>query len=201
VQNTYPFADWQAGELVMDRYAPRLPVDLLGGEYDLLLQVGEGDPITLGRLTVDALARQFALPSRLTPLDPPPVLGGQIALAGYDLPGEAAPGEALPLTLAWRAEEMAERGYTVFVHLVDADGTILAQQDRAPQADGAPYPTNLWVPGEIVTDEYELTIPPDAPPGEYTVRVGLYLPESGQRLSVLGSVDNALTLPAAVMIR
>jgi hypothetical protein len=200
VQNTYPFAAWKAGELVMDRYAPRLPVDLPGGSYDLLLQVGEAEPITLGRLTVEALARQFSFPSRLTPLDPPPVLGGQIALAGYDLPGEAAPGKALPLTLAWRAEEVAGQ-YTVFVHLVDERGTILAQQDRAPQANGALYPTNLWVPGEIVTDEYALTIPPDAPPGEYTVRVGLYLPESGQRLSVPGSADNALTLPEAVMIR
>jgi len=157
--------------------------------------------LTLGRLTVEALARQFTLPSRLTPLDPPPVLGGQIALAGYDMPGEAAPGGALPLTLAWRAEEVAERGYTVFVHLVDEGGTILAQQDRAPQVDGAPYPTNLWVPGEIVTDEYELIIPPDAAAGRYAVRVGLYLPESGQRLSVPGSADNALTLPAAVVIR
>jgi hypothetical protein len=201
VGGTYPFAAWEAGELVMDRYAPRLPVDLPGGDYDLLLQVGEGDPLTLGRLTVEALVRQFTLPSRLTPLDPPPVLGGQIALVGYELPGKAAPGGALPLTLAWRAEEVAERGYTVFVHLVDERGTILAQQDRAPQADGAPYPTNLWVPGEIVTDEYELSIPPDAPPGSYTVRVGLYLPESGQRLSVPGSADNALTLPAAVVIR
>jgi hypothetical protein len=201
MQDTYPFSEWEGGELVMDRYAPRLPLDLPGGDYDLLLQVGEGDPLVLGRLTVEALSRQFTLPDRLTPLDPPVTLGGQIALVGYDLPERAAPGETLTTTLAWRAEEIIERGYTVFVHLVDENGTILAQQDRAPQADGAPYPTNLWMPGEIITDDYTLTIPLDAAPGTYTVQVGLYLAESGQRLSVPGSADNAVVLPAPVVIR
>ena len=54
---------------------------------------------------------------------------------------------------------------------------------------------------EIVMDEYALSVPPDAPSGGYALRVGLYLPESGQRLSVPGSADNAVTLPLTIMIR
>jgi hypothetical protein len=67
-------------------------------------------------------------------------------------------------------------------------------------AEGKPYPTDLWLPGEIVIDTYDLSIPANALQGEYTVRVGLYIPESGQRLSIPGSTDNAVTLPMTLRI-
>ena len=36
------------------------------------------------------------------------------------------------------------------------------------------YPTGLWRSGEIVPDNYRLTMPPGAPPGEVTLDVALY---------------------------
>ena len=65
-------------------------------------------------------------------------------------PTTLAGGEALRLRLIWRAEAEVAEGYTVFIHVVDAQGNILAQDDRAPFANGEAYPTDLWNMGEVV---------------------------------------------------
>ena len=51
-----------------------------------------------------------------------------------------------------------------------------------PQA-GA-LPTSTWTAGERVDDHYRLEIPDDAPPGLYTVEIGIYDPITGDRLPV-----------------
>jgi len=76
----------------------------------------------------------------------------------------------------------------VFVHLLDAEGRIVAQHDSQPQ-DGA-YPTSVWDAGEVVADEHVLDLPVDLPAGHYRLRVGWYLPGSGDRLPVVGDGDS-----------
>ncbi len=77
------------------------------------------------------------------------------------------------------------KSYTVFTHLLDADSRIWAQQDGIP-VSGA-RPTTGWVPGEVIRDEVQLAVDPQAPPGDYVIEVGLY--DAGDpalpRLSVL----------------
>ncbi len=202
VHGTHPVSAWRAGELIADRYSLRLPHDLPPGEHTLSLRFDNGPPIGLGSLVVRATDRRFELPGGVVALETPPVFGRQIALAGYEAPVADVPvGGDLPLVLVWRAEAETETGYTVFVHLVDSEGEIIAQQDRPPQAEGEAYPTDLWLAGEVVVDDYVLPLPADAPPGEYTIRVGLYLPENGQRLSLPGTADNAFYLPLTITIR
>jgi hypothetical protein len=75
----------------------------------------------------------------------------------------------------------------VFVHLVDKDGIVRSQKDNAPVNDT--YPTSLWQPGEFVTDTYKLPLLPDLPPGDYAIKVGMYLAETGARLQVAGDGD------------
>ncbi|HEY74802.1 MAG TPA: hypothetical protein G4O00_01295 [Thermoflexia bacterium] len=41
-------------------------------------------------------------------------------------------------------------------------------------------------PGLRLRDEYELALSPDAPPGEYLLEIGMYRPETGERLPVAG---------------
>jgi hypothetical protein len=72
--------------------------------------------------------------------------------------------------------------YTVFTHLVAADGRIVAQQDNQP-SEGR-YPTSIWDTGEVVVDRYRLTIAPDAPGSEYHLEVGMYLLSTLERLKV-----------------
>jgi hypothetical protein len=99
--------------------------------------------------------------------------------------------ESLRAKLFWQARGALDEDFTVFVHLVDARGKIVAQKDDQPQR-GA-YPTSLWDAGEVVVDEYALTIPREAAPGAYRVLIGVYRASDGARLSVQGDDHLVLT--------
>jgi hypothetical protein len=110
---------------------------------------------------------------------------GQIALLGYHLPDqETWPGGQLPVTLYYQAMVPFGIDYTVFVHLVDAGGNIITQQDTYPGMGR--YPTTMWEPGEIIADTFYLSIPDWAPvPGSGTFEVGFYDRETQLRLLVV----------------
>jgi hypothetical protein len=104
-----------------------------------------------------------------------------INLVGADLPPEmAVPGNQLPLTLYWQAERGTIRPYTVFTQLLAADGMLVAQQDNWPV--NGQWPPTCWQPGEIVLDNYQITLPHDLPNGTYTLIAGLYDARNGQRV-------------------
>ena len=111
--------------------------------------------------------------------------------------GMVSPGEPLDVTLFWEALDSPAADYTVFVHLLDGDGQIVAAHDGMP-AQGS-FPTGAWKPGLLVADTHTLEIPPDLAPGTYQINTGLYLLETGQRLPVLDAagveqLDRALPL-------
>jgi len=108
------------------------------------------------------------------------VFGEVIELIGYDASGNEA---NLELTLYWRSLVPVTADYDVFIHVVDADGAILAQADRQPLNSLAA--TSVWQPGDVARDPYVIPLPPDLP-GDTAVRVGLYLRETGARLPVNG---------------
>jgi len=76
-----------------------------------------------------------------------------------------------------------EKSYTVFVHLLDKNGMIGGQWDSVPS--GGLLPTNSWLEGEVITDEYEVPIRAGAPPGQYVIEIGMYDRYTGERLQVL----------------
>jgi hypothetical protein len=85
-----------------------------------------------------------------------------------------------------------ERNYTVFTHLLAPDGSMTGQRDGQPV--GGTYPTSLWLPGEVVSDVYEIPVRADAAPGAHRLEVGMYVTETGARLPVEGRSDNAVIL-------
>ena len=95
-----------------------------------------------------------------------------VRLESWDLPAEARPGEALAVDLVWRALGKIDAYYSIYVKLLNNEGQAVAGWDGQPQNGAAP--TLLWIPGETVKDRVVLDIPADAPPGEYTVEVGMY---------------------------
>ena len=105
-------------------------------------------------------------------------LGGKVALIGYEL---ASPVDraSLDLRLYWQALSDLDEDYTVFVHWLDEEGRILAQQDNQPR--NGSYPTGLWDEGEIVEDLYHLTVPADRSP--VLLAVGMYRLETLERLA------------------
>jgi mannosyltransferase len=110
-------------------------------------------------------------------------LGDRVRLLGYTLAGEqVSPGDTLLLTLYWQALAPMEERYTVFTHLLDAGNHIQAQVDSEPQGGG--LPTDRWIVGQIVEDNYALTVSVDAQPGPHVLEVGMYLLETMDRLAV-----------------
>lgn len=104
--------------------------------------------------------------------------GSTVQLLGVDFPSSVEPGSSLPLTLYWIADKTMTQDYTVFVHLVDSKGAKLAQRDTGPRS--GTYPTSQWQAGDVVVDEAGLDLPADLPPGNYMLRVGLYLQSGNQ---------------------
>lgn len=99
--------------------------------------------------------------------------GDAIRLQGYSLAnGSARPGDVVQVTLMWSTEEPLDVRYKVFLHLVNGDGELLAQQDAEPA--GGLLPTTTWPTGEIVKDNIGILLPATLPPGEYRLLLGMY---------------------------
>lgn len=110
-------------------------------------------------------------------------------LAGYTLDSTVAQsGSSLTLTLVWRSDGPASRPFTVFNHLVDANGQLQSQQDGWPV--GGQWPPTCWRAGDIVVDEHTIPIPAELSPGSYRLLTGLYDNESGQRLQFEDGSDS-----------
>ena len=111
-------------------------------------------------------------------------LDNEVLLIACDLEEDnLEQGETLRLVLYWRALQQIPEDYTVFVHVARADGTTLVQRDVQPR-DGA-HPTSSWAADELVTDPHELSIPSDALPDIYWLKVGMYSLATMQRLPVV----------------
>jgi hypothetical protein len=162
-----------------------LPADLPQGRYQVSLLVAEDgsllQEVNLEAITVSGRPRHFTVPEIQHPQQA--ILGEEVQFLGYDLGGdEVKPGDRLHLTLYWQALKEMQTSYTVFTHLLDSEERIWGQMDSIPGRGEAP--TTSWVAGEVISDEYELVVAPEAPPGEYVIEIGVYGASSGQRLSV-----------------
>ena len=124
-------------------------------------------------------------------------IGDAITLVGYDLSAEEAhPGETLDVTLVWRAEAVPEGDYTVFVHLIDEGGNLVAQDDHPPLDDQ--YRTTFWAPGDVVRDTYHLALDSDQPPCTCTLLVGMYDAEADARVLAFDGVDGRFADDAVI---
>jgi hypothetical protein len=103
-------------------------------------------------------------------------------LRGWLLAGAARPGNTLDIRLIWHALGRQNRNWTVFIHLVDSNEQIVAQDDAQPQA-GA-FPMKQWVAGDWIEDHHALALPTGVPPGSYALRVGLFDPHTRRRAAV-----------------
>jgi hypothetical protein len=111
-------------------------------------------------------------------------------------PSNLLPGDVVQVRLLWSVEQALTSPYKVFIHLLDADGDLVAQRDSEP--GGGSLPTTTWSPDEIVMDNHGLLLPSDLLPGQYTLRLGLYdALDPSDRLLVTGAgleSEDGLTL-------
>ena len=114
--------------------------------------------------------------------------GGVAQLIGYSLePEEAITGEELKLILYWVAinAEPLSVDYTVFTHLLDGSGKIVAQHDGEPVAGRRP--THTWKKGDKIIDTHRIIWQVQEYAGTATVEVGLYDFQTKERLPAYGS--------------
>ncbi len=215
MRGIYPTIYWQEGERVADEHRFQVADDAPPGRY--LLEVGIYSPQSGERLAVldeggEAIDDRIILdyiqvgreevgrPQHPVEID----FGGQIMLMGYDFGSQerwlsVEPGQAIPLALYWQALASMDRDYTVFIHLLDEEGKIWGQKDSQPLVGF--YPTSFWDVGELVKDEHELTVDPNAPEGNYTLALGLYFLPTGERLPLLDGEGDMVILGRVTVAR
>jgi hypothetical protein len=184
----YPTTQWQAGEVVRSQHYLLVPAEASAGRCRLQLTVIDRKGMSLVAATdlveleIEVPERRMALPVIENPMKIN--LGNEVTFLGYDLETTVVkPGDALRLTLYWQARKEIDGWYKVFTHLLDDQARIWAQKDSVPVA--GTRPTTGWVKGEVIVDEYELVVKPDAPGGDYILEIGMYEEGTGQRLYVL----------------
>jgi hypothetical protein len=101
---------------------------------------------------------------------------GGLTLLGYDL--RARPGQPIDLVTYWRVEQTPAQSLSIFAHVVDAAGNILAQRD------GLNVRLSSLEPGDVVLQHFVI----DHPTAARELRLGLYDPRTRQRFTA--------TLPA-----
>lgn len=199
-RGNYPTRLWLPGEVVIDDYwvpvssAARAPA---GGSLRIsVYERSGGTPIEatdwLGRNVGGApqiATVRLSAPYRLV-YEPERVVhhtfGERVALTGYSIsPQNPAAEDEWEIHLLWQPLRRMSYDYTVFVHLVDEQGTVVAQADGSP-VDGD-YPTTLWRMGDQVADVHVMRLPEAVASGRYSLHVGWYLLETGERLMLDGA--------------
>ena len=206
--NKYWSSEWRPGDLVLGKYD--LTIDPQAPPGRQVLQAGIFDRKSGVRLPVSRAGDSVPLTAVKVAQTSHPSIGnaasasplgfaGIIDLVGYDLRSESGParqpgfakrGESISLNLLWRAAGPINEDYTVFIHLLDASGRLVAQADGQPQ--GGAFPTSYWDPGEVVADHLQVALPNSLELGSYSLSVGLYSLGSGKRLPVSTGGDEAL---------
>jgi len=96
-----------------------------------------------------------------------------LTLLGYDLSSnQVKPGDKLDISYYWRCWQTPPLNYFIFVHLIGQGRRI--NYDHLLD-HGRRHMTNLQ-PGEVVREDYRVTIPSDLAPGKYRLLVGLWDP-------------------------
>jgi len=203
LKNLYPTYYWSEDQVVPDPRVLSVPQGAPPGWYRL--EVGLYD--SRDRQPLSVLDEQGAAVSSTAVLDYVWIgdgmqrlepqhaahanLDNKVLLVGHDgVPDSIEAGQELHLALYWQASTRMKEDYTVFVHLLDGEGGLVAQHDGQPTHGF--YPTSFWDEGEVIRDEHSVPIDSSVPRGEYELVVGMYLWATGDRLPVLDERNRAM---------
>jgi hypothetical protein len=151
------------------------------------------DPLTYRLDDYRALYDRMATPARYVQ-DPPVqhptriIWDNKLLLRGYDIATtRLKAGERLELTLHWQAVAPMGVRYRAFVH-VESE-RIWGQHDDDPVCR---LRTDEWRPPQVGIGQFRVSLDPDIPPGHYPVLVGIYNPETGERLEAMDEYGRPL---------
>ncbi len=132
-----------------------------------------------------------------TQLEPADIAFGQaLRLVGQDIqPVELAAGQTMGVALRWAKTGQEAVDYNTRLTLYDRQDYALVRVDKPLLSAGDYRTSRHWPPGTGSTLYYTLSVPADAPPGSYTLRVVAYNTDTGVQLPPAGGqADLSLTL-------
>ena len=116
------------------------------------------------------------------------VFGSSIRLLGTDVqPAEARPDETVHVTYYFECLGEMRDDYEIFTHIEPVRGEGRFVNDHHPSRSR--FPTSLWRRGDLVRDEFTVTVPTGAAPGPFRVMMGLFHDED--RMPVTPASANA----------
>jgi 4-amino-4-deoxy-L-arabinose transferase-like glycosyltransferase len=143
---------------------------LYGPAAETMRRTGPGPLIRIYRLPYEKQPYSTTVPPVSVPVNAN--FDDKLTLLGYDLPvRQAEPGDSFPVTLVWQALDRMPEVFVVANRLLDKDQQPWGGYDRWPLETAR---TTLWQPGEVVVDTFSVSVSPAAPPGLYTLDIGLY---------------------------
>ena len=172
---------WQTGAIYPDEYlisihasaSGRYPFDLmvewenLQQDHGIRATNAEGDKIGPVLLNIGAVVSTRLLDTTVgyveLPAEQQPNFDESIRLLRFALDSDLN-----ELVLVWKTESLPDDSYSVFVHMLDDNGSIVAQADSSPR-----LPTKYWRWGETYSTHHRL--PEALPLQEHKVLVGWYL--------------------------
>jgi hypothetical protein len=202
----FPTTAWRRGDQVAGRLQLPLPADLKSGRYRVQISLveprggravpvrhwyGKRDWFTIAGVQIEAWPLRTELPEGVDHLLEDVEIAENIRLLGYESAREQ---QTLKVTLYWQAEGPLEEDYHVFVHVGVPDEPPLADSGGVPVS--WTRPTASWRTGEIVADEYAVSLA-GVPPGQYALMVGFYEPDTGQRPE---TVVNGNVIPGGYVV-
>jgi hypothetical protein len=194
-QNYWVRRDWRHGwpadeeKVLLENGYTLTRVVQVDGRPSLHLYEKNASAVEPELLNMEDYRRQFdllATPARFAQSDSvsrPASLnfGDKLLLRGFDLPDSARPGELLPVTVYWEALAPMDVRYRAFVHLMGEDVSRWGQHDDDP---GCRLITTDMRPGMPSSRQFRLPVDPATPPGQYRVVLGLYHPDTLERLPI-----------------
>jgi hypothetical protein len=121
-----------------------------------------------------------------------------LTLVHYGIHSNSRPGELMEITTYWRAEsfppDFAETFVGAFYHLVDSDGTQVAN------VSGRGQWIYQWQEGDLFYERIALPVPSGLPAGDYQLLIGLFDTLRGRNYSLLGAEGPlyALAIPISI---
>jgi len=118
--------------------------------------------------------------------------GNQISLVSFRAPDSLPPDAEFDVRLYWEALRPPEEHYTVFIHLLDDSGQLVANHNEMRL-------TGLWPPGEIMPDVHHIVPDLPMPRGMYKLQMGMYHWPTMERLPIwdefgVQQADHLITL-------
>ena len=174
------------------------------GPRALLASVGAPLLLLAALIPFRYIAPAYAVPPKLATGTVKALLGEKTVDVSYDdkimliacqlSEPVIVPGRPVTLDLYWRVLAPMDRNYSVYVHLYDGAGQVVAQWNTYP--GGGAYATSLLSPGDELRDRYVLEVGADAKPGLGHLDVGLYeYPRTMERLQAYDGAHRLLPSP------